>query len=508
MCLPGKLPSGPQNLFSIAGSNNCFDSNQYMKQQQQQPQEIPSSASVKRSAASTASASTSESSRRRGNGNDDNLNLNLNRRRKQGYQAGHDGNQGDTERHFVQHDYHDHSKDSDSVYLEQPIVTKGGVSIPFPMKLHNMLNHIALHENELSDIVSWQPHGRCFCVKKIKEFTEDVLPRFFQQRKYPSFQRQLNLYGFNRITAGPDKGSYYHELFLRSKKALCRAIHRMKVKGTGCRMASNPRQEPNFYAMEPMPPVARNGEPRAQDVDPSAAEIITPPSAAIKAEEDARNQIPEMPPLQLPLSLPSVASETSVASVASEAALPVVSSAPIKVNDVQVPMPMDMGMGMDMDKQNQQSPIMEEDPSDDLRFVFGGMPFHSLNPPSSSNTNTNTNTNTNPTPLNAGSSSRRSSFLVPLSSGDNGINGINGTNSRRNSYSYNYSLPDGSRRNSFLVPLSSSDGSSASPSPILQEFEDFEKELNYIADLGSYGDLTDSDMSDILDRIVCDGIWI
>jgi hypothetical protein len=154
----------------------------------------------------------------------------------------------------IQHNYHDHALDDGKVYMETPLVSKGGVTVPFPMKLHNMLEHIAEFESELEHIVSWQPHGRCFLVHKIKEFQADVLPRFFQQRKYASFQRQLNLYGFSRLTKGPDRGAYYHELFLRSKQILCRGIYRMKVKGTGSRMASNPDQEPNFYQMSIMPP--------------------------------------------------------------------------------------------------------------------------------------------------------------------------------------------------------------------------------------------------------------
>lgn len=160
---------------------------------------------------------------------------------------------GEMKRREIQHNYHDHADNDGAEYSKTPMVSKGGVTVPFPMKLHNMLEHIAQHEPQLSSIVSWQPHGRSFIVHDINKFAEDVLPRFFQQRKYASFQRQLNLYGFTRLTKGPDRGSYYHELFLRSKKILCRGIVRMKVKGTGSRMASNPEQEPNFYQMVFMP---------------------------------------------------------------------------------------------------------------------------------------------------------------------------------------------------------------------------------------------------------------
>jgi hypothetical protein len=47
--------------------------------------------------------------------------------------------------------------------------------------------------------------------------------------------------------AGRDKGGYYHELFLRSKRFLSHRIQRIKIKGTGARKPSSPETEPNFY---------------------------------------------------------------------------------------------------------------------------------------------------------------------------------------------------------------------------------------------------------------------
>lgn len=153
-------------------------------------------------------------------------------------------------KHCVQHNYHDHIYDKIPIHAVDDMSGKCGVSVPFPQKLYEMLDYIeSTSEPELADIISWQPHGRCFLVRKPKEFTNVILPRFFQQKKYASFQRQLNLYGFNRLTKGPDRGSYYHELFLRGKPFLCRGINRIKIKGTGARMASNPDTEPDFYSM-------------------------------------------------------------------------------------------------------------------------------------------------------------------------------------------------------------------------------------------------------------------
>jgi hypothetical protein len=102
------------------------------------------------------------------------------------------------------------------------------------------------------DVVSWQPHGRCFVVHKPKAFVNHIMPTYFKQSKFPSFQRQLNLYGFQRLTKGPDKGGYYNELFLRGKVFLAHRIQRMRVKGTGVRARSSPDTEPDFQKMPPV----------------------------------------------------------------------------------------------------------------------------------------------------------------------------------------------------------------------------------------------------------------
>jgi hypothetical protein len=145
----------------------------------------------------------------------------------------------------VVHNYHDHSHDNRADYQEEH-PARGGVTTPFPLKLHDML--VATAAEGMDDIVSWQPHGRCFLVHKPKEFI-NLLLRFFKLSKLASFQRQLNLYGFHRLTRGRDRGGYYHELFLRERGFLAHSIQRIKVKGTGVRARSNPDQEPEFWGM-------------------------------------------------------------------------------------------------------------------------------------------------------------------------------------------------------------------------------------------------------------------
>ena len=150
--------------------------------------------------------------------------------------------------HIVtKHDYHDHAADPPEIGLsyDNHVTSKGDQSTTaFPFKFFKML--LQIDKEGLSHIVSWQPHGRCFKLHCVDSF-KTLLPRFFNQSKISSFQRQLNLYGFLRLTVGRDKGAYYHELFLRNRSDLASCIQRVKVKGTCVRAKSNPKQEPNFY---------------------------------------------------------------------------------------------------------------------------------------------------------------------------------------------------------------------------------------------------------------------
>lgn len=47
-----------------------------------------------------------------------------------------------------------------------------------------------------------------------------------------SFQRQLNLYGFRRLSKGEDQGCYFHPKFQRNRKDLLSEIKRLPVKGS------------------------------------------------------------------------------------------------------------------------------------------------------------------------------------------------------------------------------------------------------------------------------------
>lgn len=100
----------------------------------------------------------------------------------------------------------------------------------FPQKLHQMLMDLERQEGG-RDIASFLPHGRAFAIHKPRDFVKHVMPKYFRMSRFSSFQRQLNLYDFQRITEGPDKGSYYHELFVQGRPILSTMMKRNKIKG-------------------------------------------------------------------------------------------------------------------------------------------------------------------------------------------------------------------------------------------------------------------------------------
>ncbi|KAL7503560.1 hypothetical protein ACHAXN_001336 [Cyclotella atomus] len=91
------------------------------------------------------------------------------------------------------------------------------------------------------------PHGRAFVVNDPGALVRDVLPNYFNQTKFVSFVRQLNLWGFKRVTRGVTGKTYYHELFLRGRPYMALKLTRYKVKGHGFKPVPNPNAEPNFH---------------------------------------------------------------------------------------------------------------------------------------------------------------------------------------------------------------------------------------------------------------------
>ena len=107
---------------------------------------------------------------------------------------------------FVYRDF-SHALDSPTRATNQQVgpFTKSNT---FPAKLFDILSR-----PEFSDMIQWCSHGRSWRVLKPRALESAVLPSYFRHGKYSSFMRQVNGWGFRRLTSRrQDKNSYFHEV--------------------------------------------------------------------------------------------------------------------------------------------------------------------------------------------------------------------------------------------------------------------------------------------------------
>lgn len=127
--------------------------------------------------------------------------------------------------------------------------------LPFAWKLYEMLETV--HQNKVdTDIVSWVDDGKAFKVHDLKRFVNEIVPTYFKQSKYKSFQRQLYFYGFTREASSSGKeghtpGSYRHPRFVRGQKTWCLSMAPKKSKKRSSskspeHMASTTKSQPSI----------------------------------------------------------------------------------------------------------------------------------------------------------------------------------------------------------------------------------------------------------------------
>jgi HSF-type DNA-binding len=96
----------------------------------------------------------------------------------------------------------------------------------FPWKLYKMLEEAPA--KKFDHIVSWVQGGTAFKVHNAQGFLAEVIYQYFDQSKYESFRRQLNLYGFTRVVRGQHRGVYSHPFFRQGHQDWCRFITRQQ----------------------------------------------------------------------------------------------------------------------------------------------------------------------------------------------------------------------------------------------------------------------------------------
>lgn len=94
-------------------------------------------------------------------------------------------------------------------------------SLPgFIVKLYEMF-----HSKQYQKYCGWSDDGGTILIYNLNEFTNSVIPKFLKTNKFPSFQRQLNMYQFSRVQ-GSFEAEFRHPFFLKGRRDLLHNISR------------------------------------------------------------------------------------------------------------------------------------------------------------------------------------------------------------------------------------------------------------------------------------------
>eukprot|EP00339_Tiarina_fusa_P018226 CAMPEP_0117057656 /NCGR_PEP_ID=MMETSP0472-20121206/40049_1 /TAXON_ID=693140 ORGANISM="Tiarina fusus, Strain LIS" /NCGR_SAMPLE_ID=MMETSP0472 /ASSEMBLY_ACC=CAM_ASM_000603 /LENGTH=382 /DNA_ID=CAMNT_0004774669 /DNA_START=40 /DNA_END=1185 /DNA_ORIENTATION=- len=172
----------------------------------------------------------------------------------------------------------------------QPRRKRGDV-LQFPWKLHALLE--GAEKSGQDHIISWLPDGRSFQIHDKEAFEEGLMPMFFSTSKFKSFQRSLNLWGFESTpNVGYKNGFRFNKFFIKGKPDLCHFMTRTKVKGKGENYSPCPSGSPS--ALESQADSSRNhqylfssrgGEeaPRRTGPNPASNTTVVPSALATGA---------------------------------------------------------------------------------------------------------------------------------------------------------------------------------------------------------------------------------
>lgn len=95
----------------------------------------------------------------------------------------------------------------------------------FPEKLYRMIREA--EESGMEHVLSWTSCGKSFEVHDIAAFEQEIIPHYFRHSRFASFRRQLNMYGFKRVTASHGKAEFANTDFHRDRPEDCAKLKRV-----------------------------------------------------------------------------------------------------------------------------------------------------------------------------------------------------------------------------------------------------------------------------------------
>ncbi|XP_067142548.1 heat shock factor protein-like [Centruroides vittatus] len=114
--------------------------------------------------------------------------------------------------------------------MQTPNLVRNNVGLPvFIAKLWKIVE-----DPETDDLISWGSDGTSFVIKNQTRFSKELLPLYFKHGNMTSFVRQLNMYGFRKMTNIAQSGlhheneeiEFYHQYFIKGQELLLSEIKR------------------------------------------------------------------------------------------------------------------------------------------------------------------------------------------------------------------------------------------------------------------------------------------
>ena len=102
-----------------------------------------------------------------------------------------------------------------NITKEKNDINKSGIthSSRFLMQLYQILE-----DKNNEKIIHWGNDGKYFIIENLYDFTEKILPKYYNHSNYASFVRQLNKYNFHKLKITPIENAFQNSLFIKGQK--------------------------------------------------------------------------------------------------------------------------------------------------------------------------------------------------------------------------------------------------------------------------------------------------
>ena len=112
-----------------------------------------------------------------------------------------------------------------NITKEKNDINKSGIthSPRFLMQLYQILE-----DKNNEKIIHWGNDGKYFIIENLYDFTEKILPKYYNHNNYASFVRQLNKYNFHKLKITPNENAFQNSLFIKGQKNIISNILKKK----------------------------------------------------------------------------------------------------------------------------------------------------------------------------------------------------------------------------------------------------------------------------------------